>query len=121
MDSMDNMDGLRAGIWAERGMTRRALIVRGSPLATGALLAGCGLPRRSAPESADSSAAPVGVTLLARVAEMEAFGKRAAQFQDSHPRIHLEHTELPGDYPTVIRTNAAAGTLADAIYLENQV
>jgi multiple sugar transport system substrate-binding protein len=97
--------------------SRRAVLAGGA----GALLAACGLPGRSTPESAGSTAAPVGVTLLARTAETEAFTKRAAQFQDSHPRTRLEHTELPGDYPTVIRTNAAAGTLADAIYLENGV
>jgi multiple sugar transport system substrate-binding protein len=113
------MDGCQAGRLMARDVTRRAAMARASAVIAGALLAACGLPGRSTPESTTSTAAPVGVTLMARVAETEAFTKRAAQFQDSHPNVHLEHTELPGDYPTVIRTNAAAGTLADAMYLEN--
>jgi ABC-type glycerol-3-phosphate transport system substrate-binding protein len=112
----DNPGGSRTS----RAVARRAAIGRGGALAAGALLAACESPGRSATESAGSAAAPVGVTLLARTSETEAFTKRAAQLQERYPRIRLEHTELPGDYPTVIRANAAAGTLADAIYLQNR-
>src|SRR5438093_13088110 len=96
-----DMNSLQTGTQMARGVTRRAAMAHGSALVAGALLAACGLPGRSAPEATNSTAAPVGVTLMARVAETEAFTKRAAQFQDSRPKIHLEHTDLPGAYPTV--------------------
>src|SRR5262245_60742136 len=98
--------------WAE-APARRALLQSG--VVAAAVAAGCALPGGRAPEAAGPHDAPVGVTLLARSAEMEAFTRRAARFQERYPRIRLEPAYLPGNYPEVIRANAAAGTLADAI------
>jgi ABC-type glycerol-3-phosphate transport system substrate-binding protein len=61
------------------------------------------------------------VTFISRVAEQEAFTRRVAEFEAQHPRIRLDYQALPGAYPEVIRANAAAGTLADVIYLQNLV
>jgi multiple sugar transport system substrate-binding protein len=49
----------------------------------------------------------------------EAFSARAAAFHDAQPRVTIGVQALTGDYPTVIRTHAAAGTLADLAYLRN--
>jgi multiple sugar transport system substrate-binding protein len=85
-----------------------------------ALLAACGpFGQGSAPPAAGG--APVTVTFLSRTAEQEAFTKRVAAFQEAFPRIRLDYQALPGSYPEVIRTNAAAGTLADVLYLQNLV
>jgi multiple sugar transport system substrate-binding protein len=63
----------------------------------------------------------VTVTFFSRTAEQEAFVTRVAQFQEQNPKIKLDYSALPGDYPQVIRTHAAAGTLADVLYLQNLV
>jgi ABC-type glycerol-3-phosphate transport system substrate-binding protein len=59
------------------------------------------------------------VSFFSRTAEQEAFTTRAARFQERYPTIRLEYAALPGDYPQVMRTHAAAGTLADVVYLQN--
>jgi ABC-type glycerol-3-phosphate transport system substrate-binding protein len=71
--------------------------------------------------SAAKSAAPAKVSLYSRTNEQEAFTERAAALKQQHPTIDLEYSPLPGDYPQVIRTHAAAGTLADVLYLQNLV
>jgi ABC-type glycerol-3-phosphate transport system substrate-binding protein len=82
-------------------------------------LAGCApLGGAGAPPQA-GSAGPVTVTLYSRTSEEEAFTRRVAQFGEQHPQIKLEYSPLPGDYLEVMRTHAAAGTLADAVYLQN--
>lgn len=67
------------------------------------------------------TAAPVALTLFSRTNEEEAFTRRAAELRQQHPQIALEYLPLAGDYPQVIRTHAAAGTLADVLYLQNLV
>jgi ABC-type glycerol-3-phosphate transport system substrate-binding protein len=87
-----------------------------------ALLAACGAPGQSSGgEGAAQSAAPVTVTFFSRTAEQEAFDKRVEQFHTQYPKIKLDYAALTGDYPQVIRTHAAAGTLADVLYLQNLV
>jgi ABC-type glycerol-3-phosphate transport system substrate-binding protein len=86
----------------------------------GATLGACGMSAaQDAPPA--KSAAPARVSLYSRTAEQEAFSERAAALKQQQPHIDLEYTPLPGDYPLVIRTHAAAGTLADVLYLQNLV
>jgi multiple sugar transport system substrate-binding protein len=98
-------------------MTSRRAFLLSSPVALG--LAACG----AAPEGqgAPKTAAPAKVTLYSRVAEQDAFTLRVADLKKEQPNIELEYTPLPGTYPEVIRTHAAAGTLADVLYLQNLV
>jgi multiple sugar transport system substrate-binding protein len=105
-----------------RWRTRRRLLAPGGAagvalLAGACAAAGGGAEERAAPGAPGS--APATVTLMSRSAEEEAFTRRAAEFGAAHPRVRLEYQALPGAYPEVVRTNAAAGTLADAIYLQN--
>ena len=97
-------------------ISRRALVLS-SPVALG--VAACG----GAPEGqgAAKTAAPAKVTLYSRTNEQEAFTQRVADLKREQPNIELEYTALPGTYPEVIRTHAAAGTLADVLYLQNLV
>jgi multiple sugar transport system substrate-binding protein len=84
--------------------------------------AACAAPGGGAGERAAApgeGSAPATVTLMSRSAEEEAFTRRTAEFAAEHPRVRLEYQALPGTYPEVVRTNAAAGTLADVIYLQN--
>jgi multiple sugar transport system substrate-binding protein len=101
-----------------RGLTRRS-VVGGTAIAGAAALAACGLPTGGAGERAATTGETVRVTFISRTAEEEAFTKRTASFMEQHPRIQLEYNALPGNYVEVVRTNAAAGTLADVIYLQN--
>ena len=82
-------------------------------------LAACGAAGQE--EGAAKSATPAKVTLYSRTNEQEAFTQRVADLKREQPHIELEYTALPGDYPQVIRTHAAAGTLADVLYLQNLV
>ena len=82
-------------------------------------LAACGPLGGGGSQPQARSAGPVSVTLYSRTAEEEAFTRRVAQFGEQHPQIELEYSPLPGDYLEVIRTHAAAGTLADVVYLQN--
>jgi ABC-type glycerol-3-phosphate transport system substrate-binding protein len=102
-------------------LARRA--IAGRLAAAGTLLgAACGLPVGSGAGAGPAGAnEPVRVTLISRTAEEEAFTRRVAEFGEKYPRITLDYQPLPGSYPEVIRTNAAAGTLADVIYLQNLV
>ncbi|MDQ3701633.1 MAG: extracellular solute-binding protein [Chloroflexota bacterium] len=93
---------------------RRALALA----VAGGALAACGMPT-PAGESAAQSVAPVTLSFFARTSEDEAFTKRTAQFMEQHPTIKLEFSALPGDYLEVIRTHAVAGTLSDAVYMQN--
>jgi multiple sugar transport system substrate-binding protein len=86
----------------------------------GIVLAACA--RAAAPAGAPSASdTPATISLYSRTSEQEAFTKRVAQFQDQFPKIKVDYSPLPGDYPSVIRTQAAAGTLADVLYLQNLV
>ncbi|HEX2326923.1 MAG TPA: extracellular solute-binding protein [Chloroflexota bacterium] len=87
---------------------------------TAGALGACG-PQGDAGGPAAPRAAPARVSLFSRVAEQEAFTERAAALMQAQPQIELEYTPLPGDYPQVIRTHAAGGTLADVLYLQNLV
>ncbi|MBI3970749.1 MAG: extracellular solute-binding protein [Chloroflexi bacterium] len=102
------------------GLTRRSMAM-GAATGSAALLTACSLPGSGAGERAGLTGETVRVSFISRTAEQEAFTKRTADFNEQHPRIILEYTALPGDYPAVIRTNAAAGTLADVLYLQNLV
>jgi ABC-type glycerol-3-phosphate transport system substrate-binding protein len=82
------------------------------------LLAGCAAGG-AGPEARQPSGEAVTLTFYSRTSEEEAFTKRVAQFREKYPRITLDYAALPGDYLEVIRTHAAAGTLADAVYLQN--
>lgn len=105
-----------------KGSTRR-LVVGRAGIAGGAAVFLAACAARSGGDRAVEvgSVAPARVTVFSRTAEQEAFTVRAAQFQEQHPRITLDYSALPGDYPQVIRTHAAAGTLADVLYLQNLV
>src|SRR5688572_17099378 len=98
-------------------MISRRAIVLSSPLTLG--LAACGAAGQDGGPA--KSAAPAKVTLYSRTNEQEAFTQRVADLKREHPNIELEYTALPGTYPEVIRTHAAAGTLADVLYLQNLV
>jgi multiple sugar transport system substrate-binding protein len=98
--------------------TRRA-IVRSA--AAAAALAGCGIGGGAGDSAAVKNAAPARVSLFSRTNEQEAFTERAAALKQQHPNIDLEYSPLPGEYPQTIRTHAAAGTLADVLYLQNLV
>jgi multiple sugar transport system substrate-binding protein len=124
-------EGERAGAGTdghehEGGLTRRRA-VRAAGMALGAgLLAACGAEGGQSNSGSGASApapstAPVTVTMYSRTNEQEAFTKRVEQFQTQFPKIKLDYTPLPGTYPEVIRTHAAAGTLADVLYLQNLV
>ncbi|MGH2355952.1 MAG: ABC transporter substrate-binding protein [Chloroflexota bacterium] len=69
--------------------------------------------------AAGATGEPVTVTFMSRTAEEEAFTKRVAEFQGEYPRIRLDYQPLSGNYLEVVRTNAAAGTLADVVYMSN--
>ena len=97
-------------------ISRRALLLS-SPLAIG--LVACGAAGQEG--GAAKTAAPAKVTLYSRTNEQEAFTQRVADLKREQPNIELEYTALPGTYPEVIRTHAAAGTLADVLYLQNLV
>lgn len=71
--------------------------------------------------AAGASLTPATVSLYSRTAEQEGFTKRAAQFQEKYSKVRLEYAALTGDYPQAIRTHAAAGTLADVVYMQNLV
>ena len=107
-------------------LTRR-LFLRRAPGATAAVLAlaACAPAGQSGPAAGSAapgaSLAAATVTFYSRTAEQEGFTKRAAQFQEKFPKIKLEYSALTGDYPQTIRTHAAAGTLADVVYLQNLV
>jgi multiple sugar transport system substrate-binding protein len=99
-------------------MKRRTLLLGtlvGVPAA-----AGCTPGGQDASSSAGTTTGdPVRVTLISRTSEQEAFQKRTLAFKERYPKIALEYQPLTGDYGQAIRTNLAAGTLADAIYFEN--
>jgi multiple sugar transport system substrate-binding protein len=84
-----------------------------------AALAACAPSGGDAGSAPAAGAEPARVTLMSRADEEEAFTKRVAEFGPRFPRVRLEYQALPGDYLEIARTNAAAGTLADAIYLQN--
>jgi ABC-type glycerol-3-phosphate transport system substrate-binding protein len=86
-------------------------------LALPAVTAACALGGQGS--ETPPSSEPVRVTFFSRTAEEEAFTRRAAEFQERYPRIRLDYQALAGDYLEVIRTHAAAGTLADVVYLQN--
>ncbi len=100
-----------------KGATRRTLVLSA---AGGAVVAACGEGGTNASPAA-KSAAPAKVSLYSRPNEQDAFTERTAALKQQHPTIDLEYSPLPGDYPQVIRTHAAAGTLADVLYLQNLV
>ena len=96
--------------------TRRILLAAAPALATLA----CGIgPQAEIGTTGDSSGQPVKVSLMSRSSEEETFTKRTAAFNEKFPKIQLTYSAVPGDYVQVIRTNWAAGTLADAIYFES--
>ena len=98
--------------------TRRA-VVSGAATVFGATgLAACGIGPGGG-EGTKVEGAPATVTFYSRTSEEEAFTKRVAQFEQAHPKTKLQYSALPGDYLEVMRTHAAAGTLADAVYLQN--
>src|SRR5205809_857903 len=105
------------------GTTRRACAAALSRIASlwGLTLAACGLPARQSTLSPAASGSPATISLYSRTNEQEAFTTRVAQFHEQFPKITVEYSALPGDYPSVIRTHAAAGTLADVLYLQNLV
>jgi multiple sugar transport system substrate-binding protein len=39
------------------------------------------------------------------------------KFEQLHPNIHITWSPIPGDYPTKMRANVAAGTVPDVFYL----
>ena len=96
--------------------TRRRLLAATPALA--ALACGLGQPTEIG-TSGDASGQPVKVSLMSRPSEEETFKKRTTAFNEKFPKIVLDYTPIPGDYVQVIRTNQAAGTLADAIYFES--
>ena len=98
-------------------MKSRRAVLLSSPFAIG--LAACGVAGQEG--GAAKTAAPAKVTLYSRTNEQEAFTQRVADLKREQPNIELEYTALPGTYPEVIRTHAAAGTLADVLYLQNLV
>lgn len=83
------------------------------------IAAACGVLPGSGSQPAGRSTAPATVTFFSRTSEEEAFTKRVAQFVEQYPTIKLDYSPLPGDYLLVMRTHAAAGTLADAVYMQN--
>jgi len=87
--------------------------------ALGGALAGCAPGGSGGSQTPAKSAGPATVTFYSRTSEEEAFTKRVAQFTEKHPNVKLDYSPLPGDYLEVIRTHAAAGTLADAVYMQN--
>jgi len=97
---------------------RRSVLVA-SPLAVA--LAACAAGTGGDGSTAPKTAAPARVSLYSRTNEQEAFTRRVTDLKQQQPHIDLEYTALPGDYPQVIRTHAAAGTLADVLYLQNLV
>ncbi len=85
-----------------------------------ALLGGCTFPRAGPADGMPPAAGPVNLTLFIPSNDGgEAFTARSAAFHDAHPQVTIDLQLLAGDYPTVIRTHAAAGTLADLVYLRN--
>jgi multiple sugar transport system substrate-binding protein len=98
--------------------TRRAFVGGAAAVAGAAGLAACGIGPGGG-EIARTETAPATVTFFSRTSEEEAFTKRVAQFEQAHPKTKLQYSALPGDYLEVIRTHAAAGTLADAVYMQN--
>jgi len=100
------------------GISRRAFTL--TALAGGALAA-CGVGGGATDGAASKSTTPAKVSLYSRTNEQEAFTVRTAQLKQEQPHIDLEYLALPGDYPLTIRTHAAAGTLADVLYLQNLV
>src|SRR5436190_705203 len=116
------MDGISVAGRAT-GMTRRACVAALGRIAGlwGLNVAACGLPARQPVQSPAAAGSPATISLYSRTSEQEAFTKRVAQFQEQFPKITVEYSALPGDYPSVIRTQAAAGTLADVLYLQNLV
>ena len=87
--------------------------------ALGGALAGCAPGGSGGSQTPAKSAGPASVTFYSRTSEEEAFTKRVTQFTEKHPNVKLDYSPLPGDYLEVIRTHAAAGTLADAVYMQN--
>lgn len=108
--------------WPSARGTRRGLVwlTAALPAVIGAACApgeGSGAaPGAAAPAP---STTPATVTMYSRTAEQEAFTKRVTQFQEKFPKLKLEYSALAGDYLQVIRTHAAAGTLADVVYMQN--
>ncbi|MGH2368713.1 MAG: ABC transporter substrate-binding protein [Chloroflexota bacterium] len=105
----------------ETKRSRRAVLGGLGTGVSGVLLVACGALPGAGGQEAAKTAAPVTVTFMSRTSEEEAFTKRSAAFREQHPQITLEYRALPGSYPEVVRTNAAAGTLTDVIYLQNLV
>jgi multiple sugar transport system substrate-binding protein len=102
-------------------VSRRNWLGRVTALAAALPVFGLGacVPGQGQGAGQSASKAPVTVTFFSRSAEEEAFTKRVPQFMEKHPNIRLDYNALPGDYLQVIRTHAAAGTLADAVYMQN--
>ncbi|MDQ3702872.1 MAG: extracellular solute-binding protein [Chloroflexota bacterium] len=98
-------------------LTRRKLM--GFAAILPPLVAACSTEAVRTGGDAPRSAEPVTVTFMSRTAEEEAFTRRTAQFQERYPNIKLDYQALAGDYIDVARTQAAAGTLADAVYMQN--
>ncbi|MBI3973769.1 MAG: extracellular solute-binding protein [Chloroflexi bacterium] len=100
-----------------RPLTRRRVTLAAASAALAA--PACALPGQRSGEQPPASAEVVKVTFFSRTAEEEAFTKRVDAFHEKHPRIRLDYQALAGNYLEVIRTHAAAGTLADVIYNQN--
>lgn len=101
--------------------TRRSVLTTLASTGAGAwagVLGACS-PGGSGSQPAARSSVPATVTFYSRTSEEEAFTKRVAQFMEKHPTTRLEYSPLPGDYLEIIRTHAAASTLADAVYMQN--
>ena len=101
--------------------TRRHVLGGGALALAGMLGAiGCaGAQSADSSQEGKASGEPVKLLLMARSSEGEAYNKRAVAFMEKFPRIRVEVQALPGDYREVVRTNAAAGTLGDVVYLQN--
>jgi ABC-type glycerol-3-phosphate transport system substrate-binding protein len=100
-------------------VSRRTLMTGGYLAGAGVFAACSGGPGAS--DRAATSSETVTVTFYSRTSEEEAFTARTAQFVERYPRIRLDYQPLPGSYPEVMRTHAAAGTLADVLYLQNLI
>jgi ABC-type glycerol-3-phosphate transport system substrate-binding protein len=106
---------------AARRVSRRAVLARLALAPVPAAVLGACASGAQPGERDSASAAPVTVSFYSRTSEQEAFTRRVAEFEAQHPQIKIEYSALPGEYPAVIRTHAAAGTLADVLYLQNLV
>jgi multiple sugar transport system substrate-binding protein len=101
-----------------RTTTRRTVLLGAGASAFAASACSAG-GRTEIGTGGDANGQPVKVSLMSRPSEEETFKKRTTAFNEKFPKIALEYQSIPGDYVQVIRTNQAAGTLADAIYFES--